>query len=249
ELKAILRGPIDKHGLPLTVYLALPSFQSKRANSSEEKAEDVRFLVAKQQVEDENTGKDSQWLRLRLLNAQLKFEETDGYDLLPTARLERSSAAAGLLRLDVGYIPPVVACEANSVLRVGILRNLYDRISTKIDLLAEQVESRGISLENQMGEDVRIVGQLRVLNEAYTVLRVIAFAEGTPPLDAYVELCRIAGQLTIFKGKKKPDAAAPGDGAARVYPLRAPELPLYDHDDLGYCFFQVKKYIYAFPLH
>lgn len=244
ELKANLREHIEKHGLPLTVFLALPSFQMKRANASEEKVEGVRFLEERQQIEDENTGKDLQWVRFRILNAQLKFEETAGYDLLPIARIEKSPDADGRLRLDVGYIPSAVACEASPVLRIGILRNLYDRISLKIDLLAEQVESRGISILNQMGEDALIIGQLRALNEAYTVLRVIAFAEGVHPLDAYVELCRIAGQLTIFRGKKKPDAAPPASaGAARISPLRAPELPLYDHDDLGYCFFQVKKYI------
>jgi type VI secretion system protein ImpJ len=42
----------------------------------------------------------------------------------------------------------------------------------------------------------------------------------------YQELCRLVGQLAIF-------------GATR----RTPDLPRYDHDDLGTCFYRVKQYI------
>ena len=42
----------------------------------------------------------------------------------------------------------------------------------------------------------------------------------------YYELCRLVGQLAIF-------------GAQR----RSPELPKYDHDDLGTCFWRIKQYI------
>ena len=65
-----------------------------------------------------------------------------------------------------------------------------------------------------------------MLNEASTVLNTIAFAEGIHPFTAYLELCRLVGQLAIF-------------GESR----RAPKIPAYDHDDLGGCFFLVKRYL------
>ena len=71
--------------------------------------------------------------------------------------------------------------------------------------------------------DPLVLHQLRELNEGYTVLNIIAYAQGIHPLSAYTELARIVGQLAIF-------------GARRA----APELPKYDHDDLARCFFQAK---------
>ena len=75
------------------------------------------------------------------------------------------------------------------------------------------------------GGDV-VIGQLRILNEAYALLRVVAFAHGVHPLWAYAEMCRLVGQLAIFGGNYRP-----------------PEVPLYDHDDLGGCFFRIKRYL------
>src|SRR5207237_9553996 len=52
---------------------------------------------------------------------------------------------------------------------------------------------------------------------------------GVHPFWAYMELCRLGGKLGIF------------DEATR----RPPDLPRYDHDDLGGCFYKVKQYIDA----
>ena len=52
------------------------------------------------------------------------------------------------------------------------------------------------------------------------------FAEGVHPLPAYLELCRLVGQLSIFGSNFRP-----------------PPLPQYDHDDLGGCFFKLKHYL------
>ena len=54
----------------------------------------------------------------------------------------------------------------------------------------------------------------------------MAHASGVHPLPAYLELCRAVGQLAIF-------------GAAR----RPPDLPRYDHDDLGTCFLRVRDHL------
>jgi type VI secretion system protein ImpJ len=64
------------------------------------------------------------------------------------------------------------------------------------------------------------------MNEAYALLHVLGFAKGVHPLPAYAELCRLVGQLSIFGAQKRP-----------------PDLPRYDHDDLGGCFYRVKQYI------
>ena len=67
-----------------------------------------------------------------------------------------------------------------------------------------------------------------MLNEAYALLNILAFAAGVHPLTAYYELCRLVGQLAIFGETRRP-----------------PDLPRYDHDDLGGCFYAVKKHLDA----
>lgn len=216
---------------PLMLWLGVPSFQPGRANAAEGRGRDTRYLIDTQEVEDENAESEAQPIRFRLFNPRLiasNSQEQAGLDIIPLARVTRSSDATTTPRLDTDYIPPLVCCDAWEPLQVGILREIYHRLGTKIGVLAGQVASRGISLESVAGEDIRILSQLRVLNEAYTVLHILAFADGIHPIEAYAELCRIVGQLSIYGTTHRP-----------------PELPPYDHDNLGYIFHQVKKYIDA----
>jgi type VI secretion system protein ImpJ len=59
------------------------------------------------------------------------------------------------------------------------------------------------------------------------VLHVMALAQGCHPLPTYLELLRMAGRLAVFA----KDCTLPDD------------MPIYDHDDLGKCFFWVKRFI------
>jgi type VI secretion system protein ImpJ len=215
----------------LTVYLAVPRLNVGRANvAGNGQAENARFLVDAQELEDENTGVNPQQVHVRLLNLRLLLSNQDhtGYEVLAIARIEKSARAEALPAIDVTYIPPVLACDGWPVLAVEILQQIYDRIGKKLELLATQMVSRGIAFESQAAGDIRIIEQLRILNESYALLGIMVFAQGVHPLPAYMELCRLVGQLAIFsKGRRVPD------------------LPKYDHDDLGGCFYRVKKYLDA----
>jgi type VI secretion system protein ImpJ len=221
-----LKGPLEGERA-LKVFLALPVVRLGRPNVAEPgQAEGGRYLLDTLEIEDENTGLNPQPLQMRRLNVKLLLsnqEEHPGYEVLPIARIEKSPEEETLPRVDISYIPPVLACDAWAPLRTDILRYLYDRIGVKIDLLAGQAMTRGIGVESHAAEDTLIIGQLRALNEAYVVLDVLAFADGIHPLAVYTELCRLVGQLAIFGEDRRP-----------------PKLPRYDHDDLGTCFWQIK---------
>jgi type VI secretion system protein ImpJ len=163
-----------------------------------------------------------------LLNVKLLLSTQDhsGYEVIPISRLERSAKAEATPQLDRTYIPPILACDAWKPLYADVLQTIYDRIGKKIEMLAGQVVSRKISFDSQAQGDPRIFNQLRVLNEPYALLGVLVFAEGVHPFVAYLELCRLVGQLAIFGRDCRP-----------------PELPRYDHDDLGGCFYRVKRYL------
>src|SRR5262249_34964002 len=214
-----------------TVYLAVPMLRLGRANApGNDQADGTRYVLDTQDLEDENTGINPQPIQVRLLNLKLLLSTDDqtGYEVLPIARVTRSERAEATPELDTTYIPPVLACDAWKVLFADILQSAYDRIGKKIELLSSQVVSRGITFDSQAQGDPLIFAQLRELNEAYALLGILAFAQGVHPLRAYLELCRVVGQLSIFGATRRP-----------------PELPRYDHDDLRGCFCTVKMHIDA----
>lgn len=217
----------------VTAFLALPVANAARANASTDgagAAEWARYVVATQEVPDENTGANPQPVQFRRPNFRLLTSGQDqaGYDVLPIARFVKSPRAEATPQLDETYLPPMLACDAWPPLREGILQALYDRVGKKVEALATQVVSRGITFDSQAQGDPLIFAQLRDLDEAYPVLGALAFAEGVHPLWAYVELCRLVGRLSIFGATRRP-----------------PALPRYDHDDLGGCFYAAKRQIDA----
>jgi type VI secretion system protein ImpJ len=217
----------------VTVHLAIAKLHEHRPNAvaarvtgGDSAALDTRYLIEEYEVADENTGADPQPLPFRTLNLKLLPDSQDlaGYEILPIGRYERDPTANGVPRLDVNYIPPLIACDAWRPLAVDILQASSHHLSSRMDNLADKVITRGITFETNNPGDNVLLGRLAVLNQASAVLNTIAFAEGIHPLTAYLEMCRLVGQLAIFTG-------------ARV----APKLPAYDHDDLGACFYRIKR--------
>ncbi len=229
ELAPLNLKPELAQAANLTVYLALPIFSLGQANAGTQPF--ARFKVDTVPLEDENTGVNPQSIPFRQLNAQLLCSTRDlqGYEILPIVRLEKSQRAEATPQVDESFIPSVLSCDAWPGLEHGILRSIYERVGKKIDNLAGQVTRDGLTFDSQGQGQALLLHQLRELNEAFTVLAILAFTPGIHPRRAYQELCRVAGQLAIF-------------GAAR----RVLDLPPYDHDDLARGFRQVKQQIDGF---
>ncbi len=231
ELPAVDLKPLLEQASNVTLHVGVPTARLGKANVAQAPADAAgRYLLDEFDLEDENTGLNPQPLQLRRLNVRLLLPGQDqaGFEVLPLIRLEKSAGSDSTPKVHFPYIPPLLACDAWPPLLADILEAIYHRLGRKIDLLADQMISRGISLASQAHGDSLIVGQLRVLNEAYALLNVSAFARGVHPLPAYAELCRLVGQLAIFGDNRRP-----------------PELPRYDHDDLGGCFYAVKRHLDA----
>ena len=142
------------------------------------------------------------------------------------ARIKRAGEAEATPRLDDEFFPPVLAIDAWPPLGLDIVRAIYDIIGEKINVLAQRVVERGVTLSSQEPGDLDDLLMLMTLGAAQGVLRCLAFAAGVHPFVAYTELCRIVGQLSIFSETRQP-----------------PEIPLYDHDDLAKIFRWVKAWI------
>ena len=224
DLKPVLEG-----NRKVTVYLGVPVLKSGQPNVAQDgPADNTRYYLVTQQLEDENLGVNPQPITIRRLNLKLLMSSQNlaGYETIPIARVEKSERAEATPQLDTTYIPPVMVCDAWPELYIGILQEIYDRVGRKIEKLAGQAVSRGLSLESPAPGDVLLFAQLRELNAAYATLTSLAFVEGIHPLMAYHELCRLVGQLSIFGLSRRP-----------------PAIPRYNHDDLGGCFYQLKNYL------
>jgi len=116
--------------------------------------------------------------------------------------------------------------DAWSPLGLGVVRSVYDLVSRKIEVLAEQAVSRQVGFSSSEPGDLDRLMMLSKMLESQAVLRVLAFARGIHPREAYAELCRVAGQLAVFEPER-----------------RLAELPLYDHDDLATIFHFIKEKI------
>lgn len=223
----------------LTVYLGLPHLHAGSPNVQDPRTptsaggEATRYLAEDMELEDEN-GAEPQPVSIRLLNVRLLHSSQDltGYEVIPLARIAKSAEAEAIPKLALTYIPPVLACDAWQPLQAHILQAIYNYVGQKIEALSSQVVSRGIAFGTHSADDALLLGQLHALNSAYASLNVLAFADGIHPLLAYLELCRLVGVLAIFHDTRRP-----------------PELPRYDHDDLGGCFYRVKQYIESIKIH
>jgi type VI secretion system protein ImpJ len=212
-----------------TVYLAVPALDLSKPNATpREGGGQVRYLTDAQVVTDENTGAGAELIQLRSVNFRLLLSTDDhaGYDVLPLARLSQSGQKAGGPEVDPTYYPPLLATDGWPPF-ARLVESVYDLVGRKTDRLATQLEARA-GRGGSSEWSANAAAQLRVLNEAVAVLGVLGFTPGVPPLVTYTELCRILGQLAYF-------------GPART----VPELPRYDHEDLGPRVLRVKSLLDA----
>lgn len=228
ELAVLDLKPIFAEKRDVVIYLAVASLHLGRPNVTTNGKLDTRFKIESQELEDENTGLNPRQVHLRRLNARLLIGDQDqtGYEVIPIARLTKSSLSDGTPVLDETYIPPLLAVDAWTPLERGILEGIYDRIGKKLELLSNLAQTRGIGFGSSAAGDTLILEQLQVLNDVQAPLTVLINAEKRHPLTMFTELARIVGRLAIF-------------GETRL----CPPLPRYDHDDLGTCFYRMKQII------
>lgn len=211
------------------VYLGVPKLKLGLDNLSEPgMAAETRYVSSDLDISDEVDGQNRQEVQFKRLNSRivLSTDDVSGYELLPLARVSRSSDKEVLPRLDQTYVPPLLAVDCWSGLGIELFRSIYDLVGQKTEILSQQIVNRGIGLESREPGDAARVLLLNELNAAYARLSVLCFARGIHPLEAYTELCELIGRLSIFSEQR-----------------RVQDLPRYDHDDLYRIFSLARKRI------
>ncbi len=224
-----VKQAIDR-GTPTKIFLCIPQLRPRESNIEHEPSGGrTRFRAIAQEIfDDTQSGGTEQMIECRLLNVRLLLETDDrsGFEQLPIAQVVRSASGDAAPRIDDQYIPPALSIAAWQQLGHGIVRGIQDLLVQRINELVELL--RDVNLRDNILE-VSQAGRFALLdrlNELSTTLGVMLPALGVHPLTAYAELCRIVSRISIYRREK-----------------RVPELPHYDHDNLGFVFHEVATLI------
>ncbi|MBS0197463.1 MAG: type VI secretion system baseplate subunit TssK [Planctomycetes bacterium] len=197
-----------------TVSIAVPLWQSERANTVEENGttESARvkrlFRVGEITRADENTGENTQPVLVRRVNARLVVDGDDTTDMevLPLLRIVASAEGSTLPRLDARFIPPCMVISGNPGLK-NLLRDLGSAVEAARKEVVNQLTRGGFVLENLKGPQLLMLMRLRTLNRFAGTLPTL-FAGGPggagaiSPFDAYLILRELLGELAALSPER-----------------------------------------------
>lgn len=213
------------------VSIAIPTLEVGRANVGMGTADEAfryRIEAPPGGIADENNGQNARPVQFRRPNLQFHFSGDDpaGLETLPIAKFTRSTQGETTPILYRSFIPPSLTCDAWEPFRREILQPIFYKIATIVRDLGSKVKDREITFQESDPEARTMFEQVRLLNEAAAVTKIMSSTEGVHPVQAYTELCRLIGQLAIFGNDRT-----------------CPDLDVYDHDNLGEVFFNLKRII------
>lgn len=216
-----LPDSLGAFGGRLQIWLAVPAWNPGRPNTADSSAslpaDDMRtYYSAVENINDENTGANSQPVALRRIRAMLLFgnagETPRGqFEFLPLVRLvdARDESRRGELMLDPEYAPPSLTLAA------------YPELARQWELFARHVAGQRQAAENRVrprfnlealtNAGWRRLFRLQIINAFAPKLLAMAVAPGVSLWDAWGELAAMHGQL------------------AGLYPEYPWEEPEYDH--------------------
>jgi type VI secretion system protein ImpJ len=151
------------------------------------------------------------------------IESAKGYESIPIFKLRRSQQAEAAPEIDDSYIPPVLNATCWKPLHEGVLASITAKLGAFIKSQAEYLRTHGGWSEANQPQIRMGIMQLNAINSSYPYLTQLTDAPGIHPFVIYTELCRLLGQLSLFRPDWQP-----------------PDLPRYDHDDLARIFRQIK---------
>ena len=210
----------------LPVYLAIPLLRESEANTvgldsgAATGGLDLRYQVEAIEASDENLGGDAKPVQIRKLSGRLLFgdESLEGYETLPVALLQRAGYGSNAPVLSTDFIPPLLSIAAwPDLVKLG--ESILHRVEAKHRYLRAEVAEGRIVLDTEGTGGWQPVFKLQIVGSFLHVLRQLTASAGIHPFQLYLELTRLAGELSIFED----------DGDVL-------NVPLYDHDRLGEVF-------------
>ncbi len=225
------RAAVDQSDGEVTVHLGVRLLAEGEANTRAEdelekatSAEGSRYIQGTVELSDENLGGPAHPVQTRALNGRLFFgdEDREGYATVPIAMIRRAGYGRSAPELAREFIPPLVNAWAWPTL-TQLVHGVAKRVEAKLRFLQAEVSDGRLSLDTVGIGAWQALFKLQIVGSFMHVLRQIVSLPSAHPFPVYLELTRLAGELSIFEER----------GAEGV------NVPLYDHDRLGECFHAV----------
>ncbi len=220
----------------LPVYLGVPRWLEGEGNTlmptddqADMAARDRRYRVETLEVADENLGGEGRPLEIRKHYGRFFFgdEDSSGYECLPIAVIQRAGQGKNTPVLDDSFVPPVTDIGAWEPLRT-MGEQVMNKVEARFRVLRTSIDERSLVLDTDRRGGWQVVFKLQIIGSFLHVLRQLVALPGIHPFALYMELARLAGELSIFEK---------GDGSSI-------DVPLYDHDTLGRCFQQLTRTVH-----
>ena len=227
------KAEMDASGGRMQVWLGVPALRESSPNafapSEGPGGQDRGYIVENVEVRDENTGLNPQRIAVRRLNGRLFFggDSREGYECVPVAVVERSAQGRNLPALARDFVPPVTEMSASRTLQV-MVESVTNRIEAKHRLLLTDLAQGRITTQADGASAWQTIIKLQILGSFLFLFQQLSRIPRVHPFSVYLELCRLAGELSVFEDGKK-----------------LVQVPLYDHDSLGKCFAETCRVIEA----
>ncbi len=221
------KAELEQAGGRMDVFLGVPVLREDAPNTffpgEDRRGQDRRLTSEVLEVPDENTGANRQPVETRLVNGRLFFgnENRDGYECLPLAIVERSGQGKNFPVLSKDFIPPVTEIGASAALQT-LCESVTNRLEAKHRLVLTEVASGRLAIESEGTSGWQTLMKLKILGSFVYLLQQLTRIPRVHPFPVYCEFARLLGDLAIFDEGRRPL-----------------KVPLYDHDRLGPCFFDL----------
>ena len=222
---------LDQAGGRMEVWLGVPSWRELDANAfgtgERVGGQDRRWSIETVEVLDENTGGNPQVLETRRANGRFIFgsESREGYECIPIALVERSGQGKNTPTLSAEFIPPVTEIGAWPVLE-NLCQSVTNRLEAKHRFLVSQIAEGKLRVDSEGTTGWAPLLKLQILGSFLFLFQQLTRIPRIHPFTVYAEFARLAGELSMFDDQTAP--------------IR---VPLYDHDRLGPCYFEITHII------
>ena len=227
------RTELDQASGRMEVWLGVPAWRELEANvfAPGEKVggQDRRYSVEIAQILDENTGGNSQPIETRRANGRLFFgaESREGYECVQIALVERAGQGRNTPSLSPEFIPAVTEIGAWAALE-NLCQSVTNRLEAKHRFLVAELAEGKLTVDSEGTSGWQPLLKLQTLGSFLYLFQQVTRIPRVHPFTVYTEFCRLVGDLAMF-----------GDAG------QLPRVPLYDHDRLGACFFEITQILEA----
>jgi type VI secretion system protein ImpJ len=212
----------------LKVYVGVRRVREHESNvgePGEDEFDPPRYNRVSRAVSDLNTGRNLVDVDFQQLNVRVFFEgdRMDGFECVPVAELVAPAVGLPLTRLSPTFAPPSLRVSAAATVHAAV-REIYAEAAGKASELGSAATISDVVAGSATEAELVQLLKLHTLRGALPLLREAADGGLLHPFPIYLELCALLGQFVTFS-----------EGAT------LPNVPRYDHRNVGECYQQVAQ--------